>query len=992
MSAVGMVIFEPFRIDLRSGRLLRGSESVPLRPKTWSVLRYLAERPGVLVTKAELLDAIWTDISVTESVLSKSIGELRVALGDSFKTPRFIETVQRRGFRFTPKASDPTAEPLISDVGDDGVETTSDEPRGTRCFVGRAKELQRLAGALAKARAGKRQIVFITGPAGIGKTALVEAFLDSPAVRESAAPLWIACGVCVDQHGPREAYMPVIDALERLARRPDAKRLTAVLRRVAPTWLAQVPRLIGDKEAQALRQSLQGVRSVRMLREFAAFVEMLAANVTLVLVLEDLHWSDPSTVDLLSVLGERRESARLLVIGTYRPADAIVHEHVLLTTARKLRVRRQSVEIPLSDLTEAGVRSYLQARFPGSDFPPALARVIHKHTDGNPLFIAGVVDHLLSRGHILDTAPGWALRTPAENIHLGVPDDVRLLIESQLDGLSPADRALLEAASVAGDDFTPLVVAAALGKEAADAELRCETFARAQRLLRITGRVEWPDRSVSRRYAFTHELHRQVVYEAIPEGQRMRLHQRIGQALEAAYGARQMDIAPQLALHFERGRDGRALRYLETAATRASQRFAGREAIGYLQAALTLVALLPDGDERRRRELELRLALGAALSDIHGFASERVRENYECASELCAAGGSAAQLFGLLYARWYLHLIRAERKEATALAAELDDHARRLRIVEYRLVADSALMRTALYDGRFADAIHLAKRRLLKQRLRKSIATTVAYGPDPLIIATSQSAMALWFLGYPDRAQSTAATAITQARESKHFVTLSAVLTQAALVDLMCRDAAKGGERAEQALSLSVEHGFAFWNAIASILRGWASIQRGQMRDGCGEIEQALSGMQVTGARFLSAFAYAFLAEGHLRTGAVADGLTAADAGLAVARGTLDRAYEPELWRLKGELLLRVDRRRSTLNWPEADRCFQRALQLARGARAKSLELRAATSLARAWQKRGRVADARRLLGGICRWFGGKASSADLTEARALLGELAPAR
>jgi predicted ATPase len=212
---------------------------------------------------------------------------------------------------------------------------------------------------------------------------------------------------------------------------------------------------------------------------------------------------------------------------------------------------------------EEGVQSYLQARFPGSNFPPVLARLIHKHTDGNPLFMVGVVDYMLSRGHILDTEPGRELRAPLEKSDLGVPGDVRLLIENRLHGLSPADRFLLEGASVAGDEFTSLAVAAALGKVVANIEMRCEAFARAQRFLRVAGYVEWPDRSVSRRYHFTHELYRQVVYAAIPEGHCMRLHQRIGRALEAACGARRMDIAPQLAIHFERGRDdARALHYL----------------------------------------------------------------------------------------------------------------------------------------------------------------------------------------------------------------------------------------------------------------------------------------------------------------------------------------------------------------------------------------------------------------------------------------------
>lgn len=878
-------------------------------------------------------------------------------------------------------------------------------------FVGRAKELQRLAAAFAKAGAGQRQVVFITGPAGIGKTALVEAFLAQLPAPSSAnnrttnnlTTCVVARGQCVEQHGPREAYLPVLDALDRLARRSDADRMLPLLRRVAPTWLAQMPWLIGDDEEEALRQTLQVVRPERMLREFAALIEALTIDVTLVLVLEDLHWSDASTIDLLSMLAERREAARVLVIGTYRPADAIVREHVLMSIARTLRVRRQCVELSLPDLTLDAVRNYFQTRFPGSDFPPQLARRVHQHTAGHPLFVTAVVDQMLSRSHILDTAPGWALHALPEQIDLGVPDDVRLLIENQIDDLSPADRALLEAASVAGDTFAALVVAAALGGEVADAEMRCEAFARAQRFLRVAGRVEWPDGSVARRYAFTHELYRQVVYAAIPEGRCMRLHQRIGQALEAAYGARQMEIAPQLALHFERGRDGtRALHHLTAAAAGAAKRFASREAIGYLEAALALVALFPEDDKRHRRELEIRLPLGAALSDIFGFASERVRDNYERASILGAVVGTATELFGILYARWYLHAIRGERKETAAIAAELQHLAGRLKTAASRMVVESVMVRTAVYAGRFAEANHLMQRTLARPGRRRPVGAPIAYGVDPRIAATGHWALALWFLGYPERARTTASAAVAQARTMSHSFTLAGALMQAALVDLLCRDGTQRGDLAAQGVTLSAEHGFAFWNAMTSALGGWAVVQEGRPLEGVATIEAALSAMQATGTRLFSNYVYAFLAEGHLRAGALAEGLAAADAGLAVTETTLDCGGGSELWRLKGELLLAQLNAQGPRAQPgsakaghakanaarPAEACFQRAVAVARAAHAKSLELRAATSLARAWQSRGRIAEARKLLGSVCKWFGARAHSTDLAEARGLLAEL----
>jgi DNA-binding winged helix-turn-helix (wHTH) protein len=221
------IAFSAFRIDRRAGELTRAGAPIPLRPKTWAVLVYLAERPGMLVTRDELLDAVWPDVAVTPDTLTKSIGELRLALGDDAAAPRFISTVHRRGFRFTARADDAPS-------GESPASPWREGDAGVRPFVGRAAELRRLAACHAKARAGERQIVFVTGPAGIGKTSLVEAFLDLPAVQGAAPPVWIARAACVEQHGPCEPYMPVLEALARLARRADAGELAALLRRSAP--------------------------------------------------------------------------------------------------------------------------------------------------------------------------------------------------------------------------------------------------------------------------------------------------------------------------------------------------------------------------------------------------------------------------------------------------------------------------------------------------------------------------------------------------------------------------------------------------------------------------------------------------------------------------------------------------------------------------------------------------------------------------------------
>jgi DNA-binding winged helix-turn-helix (wHTH) protein len=543
------IAFSSFRLDLRASQLTHAGTPIALRPKTWSVLVHLAERPGILVTKDELLDAVWPDVAVTPDTLTKSIGELRLALGDDYANPGFIATVHRRGFRFIAKLDEA---PASSDqaapwqAGDAGV----------RPFVGREAELRSLGDRFDLACSGARQMVFLTGPAGVGKTRLVETFLDRPDLHGANPPIWIARGTCVEQHGPGEPYLPLLKAIERLAHRIDAERLRTLMRRTAPTWLAQMPWLLAD-DAEALRQSLQAARAERMLREFAARIEVLTAELTLVLVLEDLHWCDPATVDLLSLLGERREPARLLVIGTYRPAELAVRDHVLANAVRRMQLGRECVEIPVHEFSEASVRDYLEARFPCAELPEALAQRVHAHTDGNPLFVTAVVDHMLSQGWILETAPGWSfVAAAAQTSDLGLPDDARRMIAAQLEGLSPADRTLLDAASVAGLEFVAQTVATALRADIDDVEGRCETLARPQRFLRFAGSGDWADGSPALHYAFAHELFRRSVYEAIPVPRRQRLHQRIGETLESSYGARATeDLAAELASHFEAAGD-----------------------------------------------------------------------------------------------------------------------------------------------------------------------------------------------------------------------------------------------------------------------------------------------------------------------------------------------------------------------------------------------------------------------------------------------------
>ncbi|MEW6211620.1 MAG: AAA family ATPase, partial [Acidobacteriota bacterium] len=313
-------LFPPFRLDPMIERLWREEQEVPLRPKAFRVLHYLLERAGRLVTKDELLNAVWSDAAVTDAVLKVCIGEIREALGDDSSAPRFIETAHRRGYRFispVEEEKDPRAEirsaPFLTTI-------LTESSRA----VGREDEISQLETLLDCALRRQRQIVFITGEAGIGKTTLVEDFL----TRISAnGDFLIAPGQCLDHYGAGEAYLPVIEALSRVCRQPGQHALVDLLARHAPTWLAQMPSLISAEEREELQREILGATTERMLREMAEALEALTIETPLVMVLEDLHWSDYSTLDLVSHLARRREPARLMLIGTYRPVEVILNNH-----------------------------------------------------------------------------------------------------------------------------------------------------------------------------------------------------------------------------------------------------------------------------------------------------------------------------------------------------------------------------------------------------------------------------------------------------------------------------------------------------------------------------------------------------------------------------------------------------------------------------------------------------------------------------------------
>jgi predicted ATPase len=516
--------FPPFRLDSENECLWRNrddetDERIHLTPKAFAVLRLLVEYAGHLLTEDELLAAAWPKVCVQPEAIKTRIHELRKLLGDDSKNPRFIETLPRRGYRFIA----PIAEVLPR------TEAAQEFPCSR--LVGRDTQLEELNSCRARALANRRQIVFITGETGIGKTTLADEFMRRNAVEFPGVRT--ARGQCLEGHGSKEPYYPVLEAIGRLCRGPDGAAMVRILASHAPTWLVQFPDLVAREQRGRFQQELLGATRDRMLREIAEAMEMFSSEKPLLLVLEDLHWADLSTVDFISTLARRRGTGKLMLIGTYRPADIAQSQHPLRTVKQDLLLHQLCGEVALKPLTQVEVAEYLSIEASGTAVPQGLATLIYRYSDGNPLFMVAAVDHLRNR-HLIALEQGtWKVKAPLETIRFEAPESLRQLIELQIEKLSAEERRVLEIASLSGASFTASFDALGTAVSREVFEGVCEDLARRQCMVRRANHAQ--DGTVCERYEFLHALYRDVFYRRQTPSRRAKLQLRlaggVGEAL-----------------------------------------------------------------------------------------------------------------------------------------------------------------------------------------------------------------------------------------------------------------------------------------------------------------------------------------------------------------------------------------------------------------------------------------------------------------------------
>jgi predicted ATPase/DNA-binding winged helix-turn-helix (wHTH) protein len=600
--------FPPFRLDVLNQCLWRigkmeAEERILVTPKAFAVLEYLVEHAGRLVTHEELLEGVWPDRMVEPQAVKKRILDVRNALGDHPKNPLFIETVPKRGYRF------------IAPVNKHIATSPSGSVRASHgVLVGRNRALTELHGGLRQATRGERKIVFITGEAGIGKTALAEEFRRQST--STAPSIRMATGQCVEGYGGKEPYYPMLDALGRLCSGPQAESIVQILAAQAPTWLVQFPALLKREHREMLQREILGTTRERMLREICEALETITAECPLLLVFEDLQWVDHSTVDLISALARRQGPAKLMLIATCRPLDLELRGHPLKALKQDLLVHRLCHEFALAPLTEAEVGEYLAVRSSGTSLPQGLSALLHRHSEGNPLFMVAALDHMTKRALISREDDGsWQLQVPLAQIDLAVPDDLRRMIEAQIERLSPEEQRVLELASIAGASFSATVINSVADIDPQTFEDLCEDLSRRHQIVRWAATQHFPDGAISERYEFVHALYRQVLYDRLTPRRRARLHRRIGERLEALHPGLTDEVVPELAHHFEAAADWpRAIEYLRLEADIARRRFAHSQADSLLQRAVELASRLPEA-ERAPREPARRPTASQAKPD-----------------------------------------------------------------------------------------------------------------------------------------------------------------------------------------------------------------------------------------------------------------------------------------------------------------------------------------------------------------------------------------
>ena len=845
-------------------------------------------------------------------------------------------------------------------------------PRGLTPLVGRESEVALLLDRWSRVGEGLGQVVLLIGEAGIGKSRLMLVTMEQLA---GTPHLNFECR-CSPFH-QNTAWYPVVDIWERMlgfeGEQAPGEKLKKLETALVPFSLPQeetVPLFAGllslplpEGRYPPLTWSPQLRRQKTMEALLATLLES-ADNQPVLLVVEDLHWADPSTLELLDLLVDQAPTFPIFALLTCRPEFQ-----------PPWAIRAHMTHLTLNRLPRGQTEELATRRAGGKRLPQEVLEQIATETDGVPLFVEELTQAVLESGLLREADGHFELTGPLTE--LAIPTTLQDALTARLDRLGEA-KEVAQFAAVLGRTFSYELLRAAAELDETKLREELTSLVRAE-LLYQRG---MPPRAT---YSFKHALIQDAAYQSLLRSTRRQYHEKIAQVVEAQFPGT-AESQPQILAHHltEAGQNEQAIRYWQRAGQRANEHSAYQEAVNHFEKGIELLDKLPETSVRDRQEILLQTDLGNALMTIRGRTAPEVEQAFSRVQELCMRVADAAGTFQASWGLCFLHIVRGDLKKALELGEQLLSLAARLRQPTLALEAHHAMWTTLYYLGELACSLEHTEKGLEIFQSKELPPSAFRSVQDPRVLCLCYAALTLGGLGYPDQSRDRMQEALELAKRLDHPYTMAMVLTHAQTYHQARDEVNAVQETAAANLALSTKHGFVQWVAAAEALLGWALSKQGRCEEGIPLVHQGLERWQSIGAGLGRSFALGVLADAYGAAGKANEGLQLLEEAFITMEHNREPILEAQLYCFKGELLADLDVR----NQPEAEVCFQLALEAARGRKAKWLELRAIMNLARLWQQQGKQEEARKALVEIYSWFTEGFDSAGLKKAKALLGEL----
>lgn len=849
--------------------------------------------------------------------------------------------------------------------------------KGLTPIVGREQETNLLFERWQWIKQGMGQVVHIYGDAGMGKSRLVN-ILEEHVAQDPLA--WLTPCQCSAYH-QNSAFYPVIDLLERFAlqfepgddQTDKLNRLEGFfvqygieLHEVVPVFcdLLSVP--LSDKYSPS---TLSPERQKKLIFETMLGVLLeIASRQPLLIVFEDLHWADPTTLEFLNLLVDQIATTPVFALFTFRPNfNPPWGSRAYLTN---LLVHR---------LTQKKSIDMVQHIAGSKPLPSEVLEQILTKTDGVPLFVEELTKMVLESGLLREDVKEYTLA--GKFIPLEIPMTLQDSLMARLDRLASA-KELVQLCAILGREFTFEMLLAIQPHGEQMLQQGLKQLVESELLYQ---RGVFPKAT----FIFKHALIQETAYQSMLKNTRRRYHRKIADVLVKKFSELATAQPEVIAHHYsEAGLSMEAISYWQQAGQHAAERFANKEAIAHFTKGLELLKEQPKNPEHTRQELMLQLAIGPPLSSLKGFAAPEVEVACSRAYKLCQQVGGARLQFPALWGLWHYYLVNSDFPKAVKLAEQLVDLAQTANDHAFLSDAYRAIGETFLWSGEFSQARAYFEKGI---DLTDSMQQHSSFAENPGVSCRFFSAIALWFLGYPDQALLRSNEAVTMAQELTHPFSLSAAHHFAGWLHLLRKESQATLEHAEAAMTIAADQGFVFFIAYDTMLKGWALAEQGQIKEGISQLHEGLVAFQATGAKILVPQWMVVLAELFGILGQVEKALSVlAEAQILSEKNSGERYYIAEMLRLKGQLLIRgkKDKVQEASDYDEAVTYFLRAIKWAQQQDAKSLELRATMSLSRIWQSQGKKSDAFELLSKIYDWFEEGFGTPDLIAAKILLEEL----